>query len=63
MQAELAPEKLIAIRTLMERPALYRRALASVMGLVGATGLAAGGPAEGREGAPAWAESADTRTA
>jgi hypothetical protein len=42
MQAELAPEKLIAIRTLMERPALYRRALASVMGLVGATGLAAG---------------------
>jgi len=42
MQNDWASENLIVIRTLMERSAVYRRALAPVMGLVGATGLAAG---------------------
>ena len=43
MQTDWATENLQVIRTLMERSAVYRRALAPVMGLVGATGLAAGG--------------------
>ncbi|MGA2557746.1 MAG: hypothetical protein ABSG04_15870 [Verrucomicrobiota bacterium] len=42
MQTDWASENLQVIRTLMERSAVYRRALAPVMGLVGATGLAAG---------------------
>ena len=42
MQTDWAEENLQVIRTLMERSAVYRRALAPVMGLVGATGLAAG---------------------
>jgi hypothetical protein len=42
MKPDWASENLVAIRLLMERSAVYRRALAPVMGLVGATGLAAG---------------------
>jgi hypothetical protein len=42
MKTEWASENLQVIRTLMERAAVYRRALAPVMGLVGATGIAAG---------------------
>ena len=42
MQNDWASENLQVIRTLMERSAVYRRALAPVMGLVGATGIAAG---------------------
>jgi hypothetical protein len=42
MQTDWAEENLQVIRTLMERSAVYRRALAPVMGLVGTTGLAAG---------------------
>ena len=42
MRIDWAEENLIVIRTLMERSAVYRRALAPVMGLVGATGIAAG---------------------
>ena len=42
MQSDWASENLQVIRTLMERSAVYRRALAPVMGLAGATGLAAG---------------------
>jgi len=42
MQTDWASENLQVIRTLMERSAVYRRALAPVMGLVGATGIAAG---------------------
>jgi hypothetical protein len=51
MQNDWASENLKVIRTLMERAAVYRRALAPVMGLVGATGLAAGafGAARGYE--------------
>jgi len=43
MQNDWASENLQVIRTLMERSAVYRRALAPVMGLVGLTGMAAGG--------------------
>ncbi len=51
MQEEWASQNLVVIRTLMERAAVYRRALAPVMGLVGVTGLAAGafGVARGYE--------------
>jgi hypothetical protein len=42
MQTDWAAENLQTIRTLMERTALYRRALAPVMILVGFTGLVAG---------------------
>jgi hypothetical protein len=42
MQTDWASENLLVIRTLMESSAIYRRALAPVMGLVGLTGLAAG---------------------
>jgi len=42
MQTDWASENLQVIRTLMERSAVYRRALAPVMGLAGATGIAAG---------------------
>jgi hypothetical protein len=42
MQTDWAEENLQVIRTLMERSAVYRRALAPVMSLVGATGIAAG---------------------
>ena len=42
MQTDWASENLQVIRTLMERSAVYRRALAPVMGLVGVTGIAAG---------------------
>ena len=42
MQTDWASENLQVIRTLMERSAVYRRALAPVMGLVGVTGMAAG---------------------
>ena len=42
MQNDWASENLQVIRTLMERSAVYRRALAPVMGLAGATGIAAG---------------------
>ena len=42
MQTDWASENLQVIRTLMERSAVYRRALAPVMGLVGLTGIAAG---------------------
>jgi hypothetical protein len=45
MQTDWASENLQVIRTLMERGAVYRRALAPVMGAVGLTGLAAGGVA------------------
>ena len=41
MQRDSASENLQIIRTLMERSALYRRALAPVMGTLGATGIAA----------------------
>src|SRR6202050_932777 len=41
MQSEWAAENLQVIRTLMERSAVYRRALAPLMGAVGATGLLA----------------------
>jgi hypothetical protein len=41
MQTEWAVENLKVIRTLMERGAVYRRALAPLMGAVGLTGLAA----------------------
>lgn len=41
MQADWAVENLQVIRTLMERSAVYRRALAPLMGAVGATGLLA----------------------
>jgi hypothetical protein len=41
MQTNWAEENLRVIRTLMERGAVYRRALAPVMGAVGVTGLAA----------------------
>jgi hypothetical protein len=43
MQNDWASENLKVIRILMERSAVYRRALAPVMSLVGVTGLAAGG--------------------
>ncbi len=42
MQTDWASENLQVIRTLMDRSAIYRRALAPVMGLVGVTGMAAG---------------------
>ncbi len=42
MQSEWAAENLQVIRTLMERSAVYRRALAPVMGAIGLTGLVAG---------------------
>jgi hypothetical protein len=42
MQTDWASENLQVIRTLMERSAVYRRALAPVLGLVGVTGIAAG---------------------
>jgi hypothetical protein len=42
MQNDWASENLQVIRTLMEGAAVYRRALAPVMGLVGVTGIAAG---------------------
>jgi hypothetical protein len=45
MQEDWASENLQVIRTLMERGAVYRRALAPVMCAVGITGLAAGGVA------------------
>jgi hypothetical protein len=41
MQTDWASENLQVIRTLMERGAVYRRALAPVMGAIGVTGLAA----------------------
>jgi hypothetical protein len=41
MQSDWASENLQVIRTLMERSAVYRRALAPVMGAIGLTGLAA----------------------
>ena len=41
MQTDWASENLQVIRTLMERSAVYRRALAPVMGAIGLTGLAA----------------------
>jgi hypothetical protein len=41
MQSEWAAENLQVIRTLMERSAVYRRALAPLMGAVGLTGLIA----------------------
>jgi hypothetical protein len=41
MQTDWASENLQVIRTLMERGAIYRRALAPVMGAIGLTGLAA----------------------
>jgi hypothetical protein len=41
MQTDWAVENLRVIRTLMERSAVYRRALAPLMGAVGSTGLAA----------------------
>src|SRR5580658_349388 len=41
MQTDWAAENLKVIRTLMERNAVYRRALAPLMGAVGLTGLAA----------------------
>jgi hypothetical protein len=43
MQTDWASENLQVIRTLMERGAVYRRALAPLMGAVGLTGLAAAG--------------------
>jgi hypothetical protein len=43
MQTDWASENLQVIRTLMERGAVYRRALAPVMGTIGLTGLAASG--------------------
>ncbi len=43
MQTDWASENLQVIRTLMERSAVYRRALAPVMGAIGLTGLAAAG--------------------
>jgi hypothetical protein len=42
MQNDWASDNLRVIRTLMESSAVYRRALAPVMGLVGVTGIAAG---------------------
>lgn len=42
MNSDWAAEQLRTIRTLMERSALYRRALAPVMSLTGVLGLAAG---------------------
>jgi hypothetical protein len=41
MQTDWASENLQVIRTLMERSAVYRRALAPVMGAIGLTGLTA----------------------
>jgi hypothetical protein len=41
MQIDWAAENLKVIRTLMERSAVYRRALAPLMGAVGGTGVAA----------------------
>jgi hypothetical protein len=41
MQSDWASENLQVIRTLMERGAVYRRALAPVMGAIGLTGLTA----------------------
>ena len=57
MQEEWASQNLVVIRTLMERAAVYRRALAPVMGLVGLTGIAAGvfGTARGFEPARPFA--------
>jgi len=43
MNSDWAAQQLHTIRTLMERSALYRRALAPVMTLTGVLGLAAGG--------------------
>jgi hypothetical protein len=43
MHTDWASENLQVIRTLMERGAVYRRALAPVMGAIGLTGLAAAG--------------------
>lgn len=43
MNSDWAAQQLHTIRTLMERSALYRRALAPVMTLAGGLGLAAGG--------------------
>jgi len=42
MEEKWASENLVIIRTLMERSAVYRHALAPAMSLVGFTGLAAG---------------------
>lgn len=47
MQTDWASENLQVIRTLMERGAVYRRALAPVTGCVGATGVIAAGVAGG----------------
>jgi hypothetical protein len=47
MQTDWASENLQVIRTLMERSAVYRRALAPVMGAIGLTGLAAAAGAVG----------------
>src|ERR1700691_2429541 len=41
MQSDWASENLQTIRTLMERSAVYRRALAPVMGALGLSGIAA----------------------
>ena len=41
MQPDWAAENLQTIRTLMERSAVYRRALAPLLGLIGATGIVA----------------------
>jgi hypothetical protein len=43
MQTDWASENLQVIRTLMERSAVYRRALAPVMAAIGLTGLACAG--------------------
>ena len=42
MNDDSAAERLLVIRTLMERAAIYRRALAPIMGLLGALGSVAG---------------------
>jgi hypothetical protein len=42
MQTDWASENLQVIRTLMERAAIYRRAMAPIMVVVGVTGIAAG---------------------
>jgi hypothetical protein len=57
MQPDWAEENLQVIRVLMERSAVYRRALAPVMGLVGVTGIAAAtlGATRGFEGSRLFA--------